>query len=121
MSDIKAQTEALAAQMKQKLGIRGRDFPAAVARARHRWPRGVHRHAERLAEALPHADHPRLALTLDRDGLDRSAQIVRDHLDAIDLAERRKDLWLGIAASIALGLIVIFAAAVTVLVWRGIL
>src|SRR6056297_2576203 len=119
--DLHQQTADITDRMKAKLGIRARDFPAAIRKARHRWPKPVHRHAVLLADALPHADHPRLARTLDRAALARSARIVTDHLDGIDPSERRKDLVLGILASIAFGLIVTFAAVVFVLVRRGLI
>ena len=89
----------------EKLGARGRDLSAALAKARHRMPRRIYRQASRLAKAEPLAGHPKLRLTLDAEGLHAAASEVQAHLTAIDLADRRKGWWLGMLGGMAFNLL----------------
>ena len=44
---------------------------------------------------------------------------VMEHLAGIDVAERRKDRWLGLAASVAFNLMCVAVAFITFLWWCG--
>ncbi len=109
----------LADLMRARLGVRGRTLRAALARARHRLPRRIRARAARLAAAEPLARHPKLRLTLDHAALARAAAELRDHLDSIDAAERRKGWWLGVLGGLAFNMLAFLALLLAVLRWRG--
>lgn len=108
-------------EMRAKLGVRGNDLAAVLARARHRLPRRVYRQGMALVAAEPLAAHPRLRLTLDGVALASAAQVVHAHLDVIDLADRRKGWWLGALGALSFNLILMGVLLTGFLVWRGIL
>lgn len=110
---------ALRLLLRQKEGGRGADLGSALRRARHRLPRRVYRQGQKLARAEAFVDHPKLRLTLDEGPLKTAARDLREHLEAIDLADRRKGFWLSVLGGIAFSLLVVMALIVVVLVWRG--
>lgn len=95
------------------------DLDMALKRARRRLPRRVYRQGRKLAAAVPLIEHPRLRLTLDEKPLRGAAREVRAHLEQIDLADRRRGLWLSILGSIGFSLLTVIALLVVVLRWRG--
>ncbi|GHF60821.1 hypothetical protein [Seohaeicola zhoushanensis] len=118
-NSLDAQTDEIRQLMRQKLGVRGRDFPTALARAKRRLPKALRKEGQMLAAALPMADHPKLGQTLDRARLDRAAGALREHLGAIDLAEGRKALLFSILGSVAFNLLLVMVLIVVVLRWQG--
>ncbi len=102
-----------------KLGARGKNLSAALARARHRLPRRIYHQAMILVKAEPLARHPRLRQTLNGAELASAATEVSAHLAAIDLSERRKTLWLGALGGLVFNLILMGVALVWFLTWRG--
>ncbi|MDF1717459.1 MAG: hypothetical protein P1U75_12420 [Antarcticimicrobium sp.] len=109
----------ITALMQARLGARGATLRAALHQARHQLPRRIRAQAARLAEAEPFAAHPRLRLTLDADALDKAAREVEAHLNAIDLADRRKGWWLGMLGGLVFNMLAFAALLIAVLVWRG--
>jgi len=103
----------------QKLGVKGGGLEARVQRAGRLLPRRVRRAALEIAEAEKREGNPRLARQNDPARVARAFAEVERHLKAVDPAARRTRLVLGILGSIALGLLALFAAVVTVLVLRG--
>ncbi len=110
---------AIVVQLREKLGVRGKDLGTALGKARHRLPRRVYRQAMTLVRAEPLAGHPKLRLTLDNEALSKAAAGVSEHLDAIDLADRRKGWWLGTLGGLSFNMILMAVALVGVLIWRG--
>lgn len=93
----------------------------ALKKARRRLPRRIFKQGMALADALPLLEHPKLQFTVDEPRLRGAAREVKAHLEAIDLADRRKGRILDILATIVFGLIVVFALTVAVLRWRGLI
>ncbi|TDK52638.1 hypothetical protein [Antarcticimicrobium luteum] len=118
-SDIETRIAEIAALMHAKLGVRGATLRAALGRAGRRLPRRIRAQARLLAEAEPFAHHPKLRLTLDTMALGKAAGEVEAHLEAIDLADRRKGWWLGMLGGLAFNILAFFALLVVVLRWRG--
>lgn len=110
----------IVAQLRAKLGVRGKDLGTALDKARHRLPRRIYRQAMTLVEAEPLAGHPKLRLTLDGPALASAAAEVSAHLEAIDLVDRRKGWLLGALGGLSFNLILLGALLVGFLVWRGI-
>ncbi|MGJ5618335.1 hypothetical protein [Sulfitobacter sp. MF3-043] len=117
--DIAAKSLAIRQQLEAKLGVKSRDLSQALRRAGRRLPHGVRAQGAVLAEAEKRAGHPKLTRQLDsaavRDAYDRMAA----HLRAIDVADARKGRILGMAGVIAFNLLLIIAAFVMWLWWRG--
>ena len=105
--------------MRQKLGVRGRSFSAALAKANRRLPRSLRKDGRLLADALPMAEHPKLRQTLDMRRLEGAAASLQAHLEAVDMADRRKGWILGVLGTIAFNLLVLSAIALGLLIWRG--
>lgn len=103
--DISNQIGAVSNLLAEKLGARGRTLSQALRKARHRLPRRIHRQAQKLAQAEPYADHPRLRSTLDAQELEAAGREVRAHLAGIDTADLRKGWWLGMAGGMAFNLL----------------
>ena len=72
-----------------------------------------------LARVEELSQHPRLSMTLDEEKLGRSAADLRDYLEAIDVADRRKGWWLGMLGGLAFNMILFFVLLLAVLRWRG--
>ncbi len=115
------ETEALRVLLRQRLGVRANDFPTALRRAGRQLPAPVRKAGQRLVQALPMADHPKLEQTLDRPGLEGAANEIRAFLEEVDVADRRMGALLGILGSIAFSLVMVFALVIVLMVWRGLI
>ncbi|MFV0515211.1 MAG: hypothetical protein ACK5MY_16505 [Jhaorihella sp.] len=111
----------VAALMRTCLGAGGTTLAAALRRARHRLPRGLRAPARRLAMAEPLAAHPRLRLTLDAGALGEDARRVREHLESVDLADRRRGWWLGMLGALAFNMLAFVTLLIVFLKWRGLI
>ena len=107
--------------LRAKLGVRGKNLAAAMAKARHRLPRRIYRQGMILVAAEPLAAHPKLRLTLDQPALRAAADEISAHLATIDLAEKRKSWLLGMLGGLSFNLILMVALLISFLVWRGFL
>lgn len=116
--DIFAEIEEVQQLLNSRAEASG-DLVAALGKARRRLPRRIYKQGMRLAEALPLLQHPKLRLTQDEKSLHKAAVEVKNHLKAIDVADRRKGRILEILGSMAFAILVVFALLVTVLRWRG--
>lgn len=105
--------------MRDRLGVRAADLTRAMNKAKPRLPRSVYKFGMILAQAEPMIEHPKLRLTLDADALGDAAQEVRKHLDAIDVADRRKGWFLGMLGGLSFNMIAFCVLLVAVLMWRG--
>lgn len=119
--DLPDLIDTVAQRMRDRLGAGGGTLARGLAKSGHRLPRRVRAAARRLAEAEPLARHPRLRLTLNSGELGAAAREVTRHLDAIDLADRRKGWWLGMAAGMAFNLLLMVALLVAFLRWQGLI
>lgn len=110
---------ATAALLRDKLGAGGDSLAAQLRKAERRLPRRLRRQARLLAEAEPLARHPKLCRTLDAPALSAAAAELRAHLQAIDLADRRRGWWLGVLGGLAFNLLLFAALLLIFLRWRG--
>lgn len=117
--DIYKKTRAVHRQLETKLGVRGRDLDHALRKAGRRLPAAIRAQAGTLAEAEFFAENPKMARRLDGSALSTAFDSVMAHLRGINVAEARKDRILGIAGSVAFNLLVVAAAFIAFLWWRG--
>ncbi len=118
-TDIQSRIAQTIELLRKKLGVRDKTLAASVRRAKRRLPRRIYKQAQVLAKAEPMVEHPKLRLVLDTPALEKAAEDVQRHLNGINLADRRWGWVLGVLGSLALGLLVLSAATVAVLRWRG--
>lgn len=109
--------ESIQAQLAAKLGVRSPSLSAGLPRIRHRLPGRVYRQARKLARAEDLLEHPVLRRTLDDTHLSRAAAEVADHLERIDLADRRKGWWLGMLTGMVFNLLLAVALFAGFLYW----
>ena len=118
-SAISLQAEELRQLMRAKLGVRGGTFQGALKRGARQLPRHLRQQGQVLADALPMAAHPKLRQTLDHRGLDRAVTDLRQYLDDVDLADRRKGFVLGVLGAMAFNVLAVIALLIVFLVWKG--
>lgn len=116
---IKAQNDALARHLGQKLDVPGEDLATLRARAGRLLPGRLGRAADDLVLAETMAAHPKLRHLVDAAQVRREARMLRRHVRGLDPARARKDRFIGQVAGIVFGLLVFFAALVWFLAWRG--
>lgn len=116
---IQQMAERVAALMEERLGIRGADLAAKLKRGGRILPRKVRVAAAELARAAEMSRTPRLWAQVDEARVTAKFDICMKHLSAIDRRSRRIGVVVGMAASVALGLLVLTAAVIAVLKWRG--
>jgi len=107
-------TEKLAQLMRDRAGVRGRNFAKQLQRAPRVFPRRLRKDAQALLEAAKVGDNPRLRGTIDQDRAASAYDNLLEHLEQIDPAERRKGALINWAASMGLNVILIAIAAIVV-------
>ncbi|MCT8159076.1 hypothetical protein [Pseudoruegeria sp. SHC-113] len=119
MVPVQQMAEEISGLFSEKLAIRGRTLAAQARKARRFLPKAVRADAAFLSESVKLADHPKLARRIDPTRAQAAYENCKRHLEAVDPAERRKSMWLGIVTSVAWAIFVVIVLFVVVLVWRG--
>ena len=117
--DMAARSRKLRGLMQEKLGVRGRDLRQSLRRAGRRLPRRVRAQGEALVRAEMLAHNPKTARQVDAVTVERAYDVLRAHLEAIDVGEMRKVRLLGLAGAVAANVIGVAALFVVWLWWRG--
>ncbi|RPE66345.1 hypothetical protein EDD53_2047 [Pacificibacter maritimus] len=121
-NSITQQAEHLAALLTDRLGIRsGRGFEEKLAKAGRSLPRWARRDGQVVVSAITMESHPKLAQQMRKPAARRAARNLTKYLEGIDPVKRRMGRFLDFLALVSVIAIVIFAAVITILVWRGIL
>lgn len=105
--------------MAQKTGQTDGPFDVRLVKSLRRAPRAVKKAADGFTQARLQAGHPKLMHMIDADKLQVQFATLAEHLNAIDVADRRKGLILSTLGSISFSLLVVFVALMVWLVWRG--
>lgn len=109
----------LAQLLAQKHGLTKGLFELRLKKALHRAPRAVQQAADGFLQARTQMGHPKLMRLMDPAKAEADFQTLRTHLRAIDVADRRKGLVLGILGSVSFNLLVVAVALLIWLLWRG--
>ena len=109
----------LAQLMRKRLGVRTVGVPQTFAAAKTQLPKAHRIEVERILDALRMAEHPKLALILDYQGLRRAARVLEKQLSGMKSRSVRMDAFVAWAASLLLNLMVVIALVFAVLRWRG--
>ncbi|AGI69173.1 hypothetical protein OAN307_c37140 [Octadecabacter antarcticus 307] len=105
--------------IEQRLRIKGRTLDKTFVRAGRLLPKWAHREGHYLAQAAQHMGHPKLRPMIDEDRLKRAHNTLVAHLKTIDPVERRKTRILGVLGVVSFNLILVAAALLIFLMWRG--
>lgn len=119
--DLDARAARLAELLESRLGLRGPDYEAKLARAGRQLPRRVRDEAEYIALARRMQQNPKLASQIDWARIDKGQAFVERHLKAIDPGDRTRQMVLSWLTQNALNLVIVAALVVAALVWRGFL
>ncbi|MCF3595600.1 hypothetical protein LZG00_16535 [Rhodobacteraceae bacterium LMO-12] len=84
-------------------------------------PKWLVRDAVLIGQAVELDSHPKLRKRVDGAAVKAAHDRILRHLDGINLHEKRKDFWLGLAGSMAFNILAIVALVVLVLKWRGLI
>jgi hypothetical protein len=105
--------------IEQRLKIKGHTLEKALARARRLLPQWAHREGRYLARASQMMDHPKLRTMVDQSKFEKVHKALISYLKTIDPVERRKTRILGVLGVISFNLILVVAALLIFLMWRG--
>lgn len=118
---IQQMADRVAALMEQKLRVGGKGLAVKVRKAGRRLPKNVRVAAEALAQAVEMAQSARLMHQIDMELVAEAYDICLKHLGGVDLADRRKGVAVGIAASVMFSLLAVAGLVLIVMRWRGFL
>lgn len=111
---------ALAALMREKLGVRGADrLEVKLRRGGGLLPRAIRKDAKYLIEMEKLHQNPKLRRQIDGDRVRRAESNLRRHLDSIDPRDRLIGRILGILAPLAFNVLLIAGAFIAWLAWSG--
>jgi len=116
---INARILAVRDALHAKLGIKRRNLDKAMRRAGRRLPRRIRRQGAVLVQAEKLGGNPKLMRRIDPAAFEKAHAEMMTHLAAIDAADAFKGRLIAITATIAFNVIVLAAAFVTYLWWRG--
>ena len=119
VATIRQMADRVSALLEDRLKIRGRDLPELLKRGGSRLPRRVRQAATLLAEASNMALNPKLQVRVDEGRVAEAYDTCMRYLGPLGRADRRWALLSSIGASIGFGLLVVAAAFIGWLVWRG--
>lgn len=116
---IQQMADRVASLMEQRLRVRGQGLSEKLRKGGRLLPRKVRTAAEALAEGAAMAQNPRLLLQVDQAAVAAAYDVCVRHLGGVSGADRRKGAIIGVAASIAMSVLVVALLVIAVLVWRG--
>lgn len=111
----------VADMMKERLGIRGKDLAEKLRHTGRMMPKRIKQEVRILAEATALTENPKLSRMVDHERVEVAYQSCMTFLQAVDVADRRKGVVLGILGSLAMALLVVTVLVLSVLMWRGFL
>lgn len=111
----------ISALLESHLGVKGRDLAQQLRRAGRQLPSAVRRDAEMVSQAVALSRSSKLQKQVNIGRIEAAERRVSAYLKSIDRTEQRITGLIGVLASIAFGLLVLTAAVIGVLVWRGLI
>lgn len=117
--DIDRQVTQVQDLLTQTFGVKRMPLAKMIGRVGRRLPKRMRARAMLLSDAERLAGHPKLARQIDHRHLAQAHADLVAHLKEIDVADQRKGRLLGIAGVIVFNLLLIAAAFVYWLWWRG--
>ncbi len=119
--DIEAQEAQLLQLAREKFGVRAKSLPRAMKKIGRRVPARLHKQADVISEARRLGAHPKLMMQIDAHAVGRAYDEIVAHLEAIDVADRRKGILLNLAAALSFNLLVVIVVVVLMLRHQGLI
>lgn len=116
---IQQMADRVAGLMEERLRVRGQGLSEKLRKGGRLLPRKVRAAAEVLAQGATMAQNPKLLLQVDQAAVAAAYDICVRHLGGVNGGDRRKGLLVGVAASMAMSVLVVALLVIAVLVWRG--
>ena len=116
---IHQMAERVASLMEERLGVSGKDLATKLRRGKRRLPRKVAAAAQALAESAESARNPKLLVQIDQAAVARNYDVCVRHLGSVRAGSRGKGLLVSIAATLALGLLIVGVVVIAVQRMRG--
>lgn len=104
---IQQMADRVAGMMEERLRIRGADLQAKLRKGGRRLPRKVRHAAESLAQAAERAQNPKLLVQIDMARVAADYDVCVTHLGKAARAGGVGALMLNVAATVALGLLLV--------------
>jgi len=116
---IQQMADRVAGLMEERLRVRGQGLSEKLRKGGRLLPRKVRAAAEVLAQGAAMAQNPKLLLQVDQAAVAAAYDTCVRHLGGVNGADRRTGLVVGVAASIAMSVLVVALLVIAVLIWRG--
>ncbi len=116
---IQQMAERVASLMEERLGVRGKGLSAKMRRGGRLLPRKVRAAATELADLADKAANPKLLVQIDQARVAACYDICVKHLSGLNRSARLMGYIVGVAATLALGLLILGIGLVVVQRMRG--
>lgn len=116
---IQQMADRVAGLMEERLRVRGADLPAKLRKGGRRLPRKVRHAAESLAQAAERAQNPKLLVQIDMARVAADYDLCVTHLAKVTSKGGAMALLLNVAATVALGLLLVAGAWLFIQYSRG--
>ncbi|KAF0174272.1 MAG: hypothetical protein FD162_1095 [Rhodobacteraceae bacterium] len=116
---IQQMADRVAGLMEQRLRVRGQGLSEKLRKGGRLLPRKVRAAAEVLAQGAAMAQNPKLLLQVDQAAVAAAYDTCVRHLGGVNGADRRNGAIIGVAASMAMSVLVVALLVIAVLAWRG--
>ena len=117
--DLVSKVQQVQTLLEAKFGVRSRSLSQGLRRTGRRLPRRMRQQGQVLAQAEKMTGSAKLWRQVDRAAVLRAFEALKLHLEAIDVAKRRKDRVLNLVALLAFQFLVVLAAFIWLLWWLG--
>ncbi|WP_296418697.1 hypothetical protein [Pseudooctadecabacter sp.] len=117
--DTETAAENIRALIEERLRLKARSLSHGVRRAGRLLPPWARREARYLVQAAEMARHPKMQARIDDARVAKAHRDLTEYLTSIDPKEQRKTRILKVLGAVSFNLIVVVAAFITYLVWRG--
>ena len=121
VTTVQQMADRVAGLMEDRLRIGGTGLREKLKRGGRRLPRKIRREAEYLADVCELAQHPKVQMMLDDARVAEAYDKCVKYLNPLGASERMKGALIGVGGSIAFALLVVAAATIGVMVWRGLI
>lgn len=116
---IHQMAERVADMLEQRLGASGKDLTAKLRRVKRRLPRKVASAAQELADASERAKNPKLLVQINQTTVAENYDVCVRHLATVKAGGRARGLLISVAATLALGLLILAVVVIAVQRMRG--
>lgn len=118
---IQQMADRVAELMEQRLGARGAGLTQKLRKDGRQLPRKVREAAELLAQAAIQGQNPKMLRRINEEAVAQAYDACVQHLNGVDVWDRRRGVMMGFAGSIVFSLLLLGALVLMVLRWRGFL